>query len=159
MQLLEDALERPVDLGIGYLLEAPQVGDLVQGAYLELAAPLTGHTRPSGWRTRLLGTFSVESLFDRSHGGTRIGAGATAGLLFEGATMVGGEDFSTLDGGDRIEKGKVDVIGLAYGESAVGLYLAASARQGIHEPYWLVAGGLSLRAPATFGALILWLVG
>ena len=107
----------------------------------------------------MLATLALETLFDRSGGHTRIGAGATAGLLFEGATMVGGEDFSTMDGESRVEKGRVDVIGLAYGEGGVGLYLSAGARQGIHDPYWLVSGGLSLRAPATFGALLLWVVG
>ena len=158
-QLQEDPHGRRVDIGFGYLLETTGQEDLpVHGPYLEIAGRLWGEEQPGDREVRLLAFVNADVLLDTSRAATRIGTGAAVGLLYELAFLHRGDVFSSVPGASAGGKDS-DVIGVAVGESGVGGYVSAAGRWGPHEPHWLVTGGVSLRAPATFGALLVWLAG
>jgi len=180
-QLIGNPLQRRFDVGAGYLLEAPfsEPAPVRHGAYLEAAYRLWAYSLSKTSQLRLLVAADADLLTTDELGSDRVGGGGALGLHLELAGLTS-EPFTSLDDGDEprppdhpdpthpfttlddpeeeeIEEGEVDVIGYAFGEGSVGLYVSASYRH-IDEvaDYWVLHGGLSFRLPASIGILIYW---
>lgn len=157
-QLFGKPLERWFDLGVGYQ------GDILSakselnphGPYLEANWLLSSHFFSPFNMIRLNLTTDLDLLFNHAD---QIGIGGSLGLNAEWASVTKGlyaAGHHSYDSATK-EKESWDTLGYAHGEFSVGLYLAMAYRHFADDDYWLFHGGITIRLPASIGAIVFWL--
>ena len=186
-QLFGNPLERWYDLGAGYGFEKlfARENEKRHGPYIEAGFRVWESTLRERSQMRFLCLGVGELLILNTDHESIVGTGATIGFNFEIAVITESM-FSTLDDeGEPVvvepacgygdpgcadqtepwgyepyedeEETESDIIGVAIGEAAIGLYTAASYRNVGDAEHWIIHGGLTFRLPASAGILILWL--
>jgi hypothetical protein len=144
LQLDPASLQRPVDFGVGYLLDAydfQEPGTTVHGAFVELSGSLP--ISADGPNVVVLSARQQgRMLFDAVS--PLPGAGFAVQLSFEAVSFTRGP-WST-NRHDELS------AGVSYGEVAMGLYLEGATGLIGADHVQTLTGGLMLRVPALLGA-------
>jgi len=166
LQLVGEAMDRPLDFGVGYELETGPAGS-VYGPFGEvgwvLYASPTGRDRsaPRGWgRLRPFGRGSGCT----SDGGcfraavrTRLASlrsdEVTGGWLVGTQFSIETSSFVSSSFGGASGNGRAGAAagGVAYGETGIGLYVDASHGTLAGQTWWSLTGGLVVRLPISVG--------
>lgn len=156
-QLFGNPLERWFDLGVGYQ------GDILSakselnphGPYIEANWLLASNFFSPSNMMRLNMITDLDMLFNYAD---QIGIGGSLGLNVEWVSATSSLYAAGHHGYDSAtrEKSNWDTLGYAHGEYAVGLYLAMAYRHFAEDDYWLFHGGITIRLPASIGAIVLW---
>lgn len=158
--LFENLIDRPFDLGAGFLHErlllsshSGQRDRELNGAFIE------GHywlhssvNRLSAFRYGVV--VDVDYLREDSRHGIQEGVGVFTGLSCEWVSNGTGIFMGAQGGGGNSEGGIVG--GFASGETGIGLVVGGAYRHIGAEPYWTVTAGLSLRLPAAAGLVVIF---
>ena len=141
-------IERHWDLGLGYVAEfldtdsfggSFRQGPSLSGTLYPLLIDDSGNSGTFLWRLGL--NLRAEAMFARLDRGLEVGAGGSLGVSFGFASFTEGPFQSS------------DMIGVAYGETGLEVYVEGAFRVMYDGPYYLLTAGLMVRVPASVGAM------
>jgi hypothetical protein len=135
---------------------------LLHGPYLEVAGYFLRHNTSSHSSLRL-GLISRGDLLRSSARSDDLGWGISGGFVFEYGTFLHREPFAAdrevvtrVDGREVSRDVRPSTIGIAHGETSIGLEILAGWNDVGPEEYWHVMAALVFRLPVSAGVYFVY---